>query len=210
MAEHFLSLVEHLVFSIFMPILTKANYCSDGNKQTNKKKTTSKYHCWTICFFDIHANFDQSQLLLRWKQTNKQKKNNFQRTLLNDLFFSVFHPNFGIPKKASTFYFFFDFRHKAVWWTLLLLFASPFYCNQRFCIQRLLLLKGFSVIKKREVYLCWQDFFYLVLGTRGLDKQIKNIFFRWSKRYLESEKKRAKNTSSASHHVAQLFHIIVI
>ena len=86
----------------------------ETNKQT-KKKQLQNITVERFVFFDIHANFDQSQLLLRWKQTNKQKKNNFQITLLNDLFFSVFHPNFGIPKKASTFYFFFDFRHKAVW-----------------------------------------------------------------------------------------------
>ena len=115
MAEHFLSLVEHLVFSIFMPILGHSNYCSDGNKQTNKKKQLQNITVERFVFFDIHANFGPSQLLLRWKQTNKQKKGNFQITLLNNLFFSVFHPNFGIHKKSINILFFFDFRPKAVW-----------------------------------------------------------------------------------------------
>ena len=204
MAEHFLSLVEHLVFSIFMPILDQAKLLLRW-KQTNKqkKKQLQNNTVERFVFFDIHANFGPSQLLLRWKQTNKQTKRQLPNDTVERCVFFDLHPNFGIPKKASTFCFFFDFRPKSVWWTLLLLFASPFYCNQRFCTQRLFLLKAFLLLLKKERFTCAdKTFFYLVLGTRGLDKQIKNIFFRWSKRYLESEKKRAKNTSSASHHVA--------
>ena len=201
MAEHFLSLVEHLVFSISAHFWTKANYCSDGNKQTNKKKQLPNITVEHL-FFSISARFWPKPIIAQM-ETNKQTKKQLPNNTVERFVFFHLHPNFGIPKKASTFCFFFDFRPKAVWWTLLLLFASPFYCNQRFCIQRLFLLKGFSVaIKKREVYLCWQDFFLLGFGNKGFGQQIKNIFFRWSKWYLESEKKRAKNTSSASHHVA--------
>ena len=62
MAEHFLSLVEHLVFSGLMPILGHSNYCSDGNKQTNKKKKQLQNNTVErFVFFEFHANFGPSQ-----------------------------------------------------------------------------------------------------------------------------------------------------
>ena len=161
-------------------------------KQTNKqKKTTSKYHCWTICFFRVSCQFLTTPIIAQM-ETNKQTK---KRQLPNNtdcwtICFFRSSSQFWHPQKSINVLFFFDFRHKAVWWTLLLLFASPFYCNQRFCIQRLFLLKGFSVIKKREVYLCWQDFFLLGFGNKGFGQTNKKHLFSLKQTVFGIRKKK--------------------
>ena len=74
MAEHFLSLVEHLVFSGFMPILTKPIIAQmETNKQT-KKKQLQNNTVERFVFFKFHANFDQANYCSDGnKQTNKKK-----------------------------------------------------------------------------------------------------------------------------------------
>ena len=180
MAEHFLSLVEHLVFSIFMPILTKANYCSDGNKQTNKKKSNFKITLLNDLFFSIFmpiltkANYCSDGN----KQTNK-KKNNFQITLLNNLFFSVFHPNFGIHKKSINVLFFSIFVPKPFGERCCCCSLRHFIATNVFAFNVCFCSKAFLLLLKKEKFTCAdKTFFCLVLGTRVLDKQIKNIFFR--------------------------------
>ena len=74
MAEHFLSLVEHLVFSGLMPIWTKPIIAQMEQTNKQKKKQLQNNTVERFVFFEFHANFGPSQLLLRWKQTNKQTK----------------------------------------------------------------------------------------------------------------------------------------
>ena len=114
MAEHFLSQVEHLVFSIFMPILTKANYCSDGNKQTNKKKTTSKYHCWTICFFRYSCQFWPKPIIAQMETNKQTKKRQLPNNTVERFVFFSFSSQFWHPKKSiNVFFFFFRFSSQS-------------------------------------------------------------------------------------------------
>ena len=163
-----------------MPILTNSNYCSDGNKQTNKKKKQLQNNTVErFVFFDIHANFGPSQLLLRWKQTNKQKKGNFQITLLNDLFFSIFIPILASQKRHQRFVFFLIFVPNPFGERCCCCSLRHFIATNVFALNVCFCSKAFLLLLKKERFTCAdKTFFYLVLGTRGLDKQIKNIFFR--------------------------------
>ena len=181
-------------------------------KQTNKqKKTTSKYHCWTICFFRYSCQFWTKPIIAQMETNKQTKKRQLPNNTVERFVFFSFSSQFWHPKKSINVLFFFSifvtkpFGERCCCCSLRHFIATNVFAfNVCFCS------KAFLLLKKEKFTCADKTFFYLVLGTRGLDKQIKNIFFRWSKRYLESEKKRAKNTSSASHHVAQLCHITVI
>ena len=108
-----------------------------------------------------------------------------------------------VKKKASTVCFFFRFSSKSrlvnvvVDVRFAILLQPTFVFAQRlfFCYQ------------KREVYLCWQNFFFLGFGNKGFGQTNKKHFFSLKQTFVGiRKKKRAKNTSFASHHVAQLFH----
>ena len=137
-------------------------------------------------------------------ETNKQtKKKQLPNNTVERFVFFDFHPNFDISqKKHQRFVFFSIFVPKPFGERCCCCSLRHFIATNVFAFNVCFGSKAFLLLLKKEKFTCAdKTFFYLVLGTRGLDKQIKNIFFRWSKRYLESEKKRAKNTSSASHHV---------
>ena len=166
-----ISLLNDLFFSSFIPIIHRM----ETNKQ---KKATSKYHCWTIFF-------SSSIPISHRMETNKQKKN-FKRKSAKRLCK-------GWKKKHQRFAFFSIFVPKPFGERCCCCSLRHFIATNVFALKVCFCSKAFLLLLKKEKFTCAdKTFFYLVLGTRGLDKQIKNIFFRWSKPLLESEKKRAK------------------
>ena len=171
MAEHFLSLVEHHTFFGFFDFHPNFSWPWQKEKKQTNKKSNFQITLLNDLFFSI-----SSQLFMGWKQTNKKK---LPKKKVPNVYAK------GEKKKHQQFVFFSIFVQKpfgerGCWCSLRHFIAT----NVCFCS------KAFLLLSKKEKFTCADRFFFSwVLGTRGLDKQIKYIFFRWSKRLLESEKK---------------------